>query len=249
MLLNIIKIYVHLVLVKIVTSYKDTKMKVLAFDIGTKTLSLCFLQDTQPPSDASNDDVKYVIHLWETINIHAEAGLPPQTKPTMKEDAEYMISTLASRVHAWMHLQPEAILIEQQPAGGTNRFSSVRMKILSHVVHAFFVTQMATGRITKIPVTFVSPASKLSGMVATLSNGTDQPADPELSRRSMNAKYRANKQHAVHTTSALLATSMDLREPSTADAQQLFASTRKKDDLSDAFLLARAYILKHRIKD
>jgi hypothetical protein len=278
MLLNIIKIYVHLVLVKIVPSYKDTNMKVLAFDIGTKTLSLCLLQDTQPPSnplqdtqppsnplqdaqppsnplqdtqppsDTSSNNVNYIIHLWETINIHIEAGVAPKAKPTMKEDAEYMISALASRVHGWMYLNPEAILIEQQPAGGTNRFSSVRMKILSHVVHAFFITEMTTGRITKVPVTFVSPASKLSGMVVVPEQPKD-PTDAASSRRSMNAKYRANKQHAVNTTRSLLATCMDRRAPSTADALQLFASTRKKDDLSDAFLLARAFISKHKINN
>ena len=94
-------------------------MRVLAFDVGTKTLSYCVL-------DVVADSAP-VVHAWETVNVHEEAGLPPKAKPTMREDSEYVMRALSARVDDLWALSPDGVVVEQQPAGGRNMFSSVRM--------------------------------------------------------------------------------------------------------------------------
>lgn len=216
-------------------------MRVLAFDVGTKTLSYCLLEfvpgipataDAPPPPPA------LTVHAWETTNIHEEVCA--KTKPTMKDDSEYMIQVLSARVEKLFALCPDAIMIEQQPAGGHNMFSSVRMKCLSHVIHGFFYTyQLQNGGVAPVPVGFVSPSSKLVGM-DTQESSADTKARQAGDRKAMGAKYRKNKRHAVDMTTALLDT---LVEGELADAARATfrAAAPKQDDVSDAFMLAYAY--------
>lgn len=218
------------------------EMKVLSFDVGTRTLSYCVLQHDDAASSL-------VVHAWETVDVHTEAQLSEKAKPTMKEDAEYVMNALhARKTHLWS-LHPDVVIIEQQPAGGTNRFSSVRMKCLSHVIHAFFYNQQleptcgmhADG--SRVPVTFVSPSSKLTGMPSS----TSTPPTSQNDRSAMSAKYRRNKQYAVDMTALLL----NNLEPGVRAqmARTTFENARgKQDDLSDCFMLAYAYAQKHENK-
>lgn len=214
-------------------------MRVLSFDVGLKSLSLCLLDFT--PREADEPELK--ILFWETVDVHAENQVAEKSKPTMKQDSEYVLNTLSSRVDALMDFGVQHIIIEQQPAGGRNMFSSVRMKILSHTIHSFFhLYQLNTSGQVTIPIEFVSPASKLKGM-----KFEETKEDTELrragDRRTMGAKYRKNKQHAVDVTTKLLADMQDTDE--THEARLTFArATPKQDDLSDAFLLAYAFGVK-----
>jgi hypothetical protein len=201
-------------------------MRVLAFDVGTKTLSYCCLE---APGGGPIE-----VHLWETIDVHAEAGLGPKAKPTMKEDAEYVIQALWRRESDMYAMHPDAVVIEQQPAGGHNRFSSVRMKVLSHVIHSFFYMCSVPA-----PVGFVTPASKLAGM-RSKETAEQAAARRGGDRKTMGAKYRDNKRFAVDTVTGLLA-----RVESPRFHHLFEAAKPKQDDLADAFLLAHAYCLKH----
>lgn len=213
-------------------------MRVLSFDVGTKTLSYCLLV---------KDDTIITIEAWESINIHDEAGLSDRAKPTMKEDAEYVVDALLRRQPALWAGHPDVVIVEQQPAGGNNRFCSVRMKSLSHVIHSFFYTMQRVSGVggmgveaTIIPVTFVSPASKLTGMAST---ETQQETEARQAgdRRTMGAKYRNNKRYAVDTITALLDT-MDPQLATTRQARFIFAAAApKQDDLSDCACLALAF--------
>jgi len=203
-------------------------MRVLAFDVGTKTLSYCCLEieHETPPT----------VHAWEIINIHEEAGLSEKAKPTMREDAEYVIGVLRRRVEAMGALTPDAVVIEQQPAGGHNAFSSVRMKVLSHVIHAFFFMSDIPA-----PVSFVSPSTKLVGM-DTGETAADVKARQAGDRKTMGAKYRRNKRHAVDMVTRLMETVVT----SGIDAVAIFEAAKpKQDDLADAFMLAYAFGKKH----
>ena len=204
-------------------------MKVLSWDVGTKTLSYCLLEVV---------DGAPTVHAWETIDVHAEAGLSDKAKPTMKEDAEYVVDVMHRRYAGlWAH-GLDAVIIEQQPAGGSNRFCSVRMKSISHVIHAYFYAQQL-GAETRIPISFVSPSSKLVGM-DTGETAADSAARRDGDRTAMGAKYRRNKKHAVDTTARLLA------DMAGADAARATfeAAAKKQDDLSDCFLLAYAFVRK-----
>lgn len=207
-------------------------MRVLAFDVGTKTLSYCLL--------GVSEEAQPVVHAWETINVHEEAGLASKAKPTMREDAEYTMNSLHARVQDIWELAPDVVVVEQQPAGGRNMFSSVRMKCLSHVIHAFFHTyQLMKSGTIDIPVSFVSPSTKLTGMDAGETR-EDVKARQGGDRRAMGAKYRKNKKHAVETTAAVLAT-LDDTERAHAARLTFAAAVGKQDDLSDAFMLALAH--------
>jgi hypothetical protein len=214
-------------------------MRILCFDIGTKTLSLCAINST--PVEGGDPGVQ-ILH-WETINIHAENGVDSKCKPTMKQDSEYLMASLQRRVEMLMGHQLTNIIIEQQPAGGANKFSSTRMKVLSHTVHAFFhMFQLSGSGEVSIPVEFVSPSSKLKGMEYNEST-EDKALRQAGDRRTMGAKYRQNKKHAVDVTTRLLAGMDDSEE--THQARLAFArATPKQDDLSDAFLMAYAFGVK-----
>lgn len=206
-------------------------MRVLAFDVGTKTLSYCCLEveHEAPP----------VVHAWEIINIHEEAGVSGKTKPTMREDAEYIIGVLRRRVDVLGALMPDAVVIEQQPAGGHNAFSSVRMKVLSHVIHAFFFMSAIPA-----PATFVSPSTKLVGM-DTGETAEDVKARQAGDRKTMGAKYRRNKRHAVEMVTRLMDTVATSTVTNLEAAVVFEAAKPKQDDLADAFMLAYAFGKKH----
>ena len=212
-------------------------MKVLSFDIGTRTLSYCMLEHVEGV---------LTVCAWETIDVHAEAGLSEKAKPTMKEDAEYVLDTLGRRKAMFWSHAPDAVIIEQQPAGGANRFSSVRMKSISHVVHGYFYALQRArdgdgmgmdGCI--VPVQFVSPSSKLVGMDKG-ETSKHTKARQEGDRTAMGVKYRLNKQYAVDATATLLAT---MEGPRGQVARDTFeAASPKQDDLSDCFMLAYAFV-------
>lgn len=219
-------------------------MKVLSFDIGTRTLSYCILERV--------DGTVFPPHAWETIDVHAEANLSDKAKPTMKEDSEYVLNAIHRRRNTFWMAQPHAVIIEQQPAGGANRFSSVRMKSISHVVHAYFYTTQLDGRGmgvdgSVVPVSFVSPSSKLVGMDKT--ETVEQiAARQDGDRTAMGAKYRRNKRHAVDTTAAMLA-EMDNSIATDVARATFAAAAPKQDDLSDSFMLAYAYATKEETRN
>jgi hypothetical protein len=208
-------------------------MRILCFDIGTRTLSYCLLEINLVPGS----EPELSIHEWETIDVHAEANLSAKAKPTMKEDCEYVIRAVHRRAHTMWGYELDNIIIEQQPAGGKNMFSSVRMKVVSHALHAYFFSQQL-GTERNVPVSFVSPSSKLVGLKFH-ETAADTAARQGGDRRTMGAKYRANKRHAVETTAALLET---MQGELAHQARLTFAgATPKQDDVADAFMLAYAF--------
>jgi hypothetical protein len=208
-------------------------MQILCFDIGTKTLSYCLLEmlriEGEPPA--------LTIHEWESIDVHAEANLVDKAKPTMREDCEMVINSIDARIDKLWGYELDNVIVEQQPAGGKNMFSSVRMKVVSHALHAYFYSQQLR-QDRRVPVTFVSPSSKLVGLDFNESEEA-VAARQAGGRKAMGAKYRANKRHAVEMTAKLLET---MQGAAAYRARVTFAAaTPKQDDISDAFMLAFAF--------
>jgi len=186
-------------------------MKVLAIDIGIITLSICILSDDGQ------------LHEWKMINVHEQQGIPPKTKTTIHRDCELVIDCL--KTQNLLQFQPDRIIIEQQPAGGSNRFSSVRMKCVSHAIHAFFYTLQ-----NSTPVEFIHPSLKLFDV-------------PKQTSASTGARYRNNKKSAITKTREVIET--ELHPECRPMAHSVFDTASKQDDLSDCLLLARAFLIKH----
>ena len=222
-------------------------MKILAFDIGTKTLSYCLvdMNDARDVASIPCDDIATSIYEWETLDIHAEAGRTKAAKPTMQEDCEMAIHAIDKRAANFWGYDLNNIIIEQQPSGGRNAQSSVRMKVVSHALHAYFYTQQLHGEDqTRVPITFVSPSSKLVGLDYEETEA-DAAARKAGDRTAGGKKYRANKLHAVKMTAKLLEKMDDTDTPEgrrAHAARVTFAgATPKQDDISDAFMLAYAF--------
>lgn len=214
-------------------------MKILCFDIGTRTLSYCLLE--MVPVEESPE---LTIHEWETIDVHAEANLSDKAKPTMREDCEMVINSIDARIEKFWEYDIDNICIEQQPAGGTHRFSSVRMKVVSHALHAYLYSQQLR-MAWRAPVTFVSPSSKLVGLEFNETK-EDTAARRAGDRKTMGRKYRANKRHAVEMTGRLLETmhgnkGHQARITFAAAATTTATKQAKQDDIADAFMLAYAF--------
>ena len=175
-------------------------------------------------------------------------------KLTLEQSVEAVHQSLSRRVSFLLceGAMPDAITIEQQPAGGHNRFSSVNMKVISHVIQAYFYNLVDTSRCT---ISFVSPASKLVEMresdrkktvvttVVTTADEIHQTQDT-VSRTLMGQRYRRNKQFAVAKTQELLCSAAVHNDYAVG---VLKAAGKKKDDLCDAFLLGYYYGIKNLI--
>lgn len=158
---------------------------------------------------------------------------------SIEESARLLIHTLHQR--AYLADSPtDAIIIEQQPAGGHNTHSNVRMKVMSHVIQSYFYTRNILNYKEDVTVaatqpqprvTFVSPASKLVDMKHDLIE--------QENKENGGKKYARNKKYAIRKTEELLSSCVQNSEV----ANTIF-KYGKRDDLADAFLLGYYYLLK-----
>lgn len=223
-------------------------MKVLSWDVGLRTLSYCVLE--------KSESVDWTIRLWDAIDVQLDddvkaAEKATGTKTTAKRkkvtavSVEYAAQLVMDTLHrrASIFDDVDAIIIEQQPAGGHNRHSNVRMKVVSHVIQCYFYTRSIVINKTAPTITFVSPASKLVDMErAPKKKAQEQSSETSAGPAAPKSQYTLNKKFAITKTQELLATVFS-SEP---DFGIFFNSSTvgKKDDLADSFLLGYYYILK-----
>ena len=212
-------------------------MRVLSWDVAVKSLAYCMLDHTPTTT---------TVCAWEIINASAEAG-SPTGKTTIKDDSEAVMDALSRRRELFWGTPLDAVIVECQPGSLNNRFSNMKIKVISHAIHAFFYSLQKMPGMgmgingAVVPVTFVSPNSKLVGMSQEMAE--DRTARQQGDRKAMGAKYRANKQYAVTTTNTMLA-AMDPQLPTTVNARAIFDAAPKQDDLADSFMLAYAFATK-----
>lgn len=219
-------------------------MKVLSWDVGLRTLSYCLLEGTWV-----QDRLVFTMHEWDSIDVQSEAdgnvvaltGAANARKRkkmdtvSIEDGARMVADAIHRRVPLFSNV--DVVTIEQQPAGGHNRHSNVRMKVISHAIHMYFYARGLLLPAQAAPdVTFVSAASKLKDMKKDL-EGEDTEG------KTVSQLYSRNKKYAVHKAAELLATVL----PEAHVTKTLFqtACSSKKDDLADSFLLAYYYLLKH----
>lgn len=247
-------------------------LRILSWDVGLRTLSYCLLSG----SWTEEGEMTFQVEDWNSIDVQTDevpadssakgTGATSKAKRakvaavSVEDGARLVMDTLHRRARIFEALNH--IIIEQQPAGGHNRHSNVRMKVVSHVLQCYFYTRMLFQPQSGTPeISFVSPASKLVDMEkaprkSTKKRTNEETADEALppppaaaapdtvtdaKPKKVESNYARNKKYAVAKTGELIATL-----PETSDARKFFtaASTAKKDDLADAFLLGYYFLKK-----
>ena len=236
-------------------------MKVLSWDVGLRTLSYCLLETVEGSS------TRFHIIDWDSIDVQVdndEESAPGTIRPSKRvktaavsiEQGARLIMDALHRRAAVLAEGVDAIIIEQQPAGGHNQQSNVRMKVMSHAIQCYFYTRAIVGHTFIIPtITFVPANSKFCEKPKASRNagddsndtadGTSEPTDAQAAP----SRYSQNKKYAVVKTRELL--EANVPAPGCPDldndkARLMFESitTKKKDDLADSFLLGFYYLRK-----
>jgi|694.fasta_scaffold00628_41 hypothetical protein len=236
-------------------------MKVLSWDVGLRTLSYCLIETVEGSS------TRFHIIDWDSIDVQVdndEESAPGTIRPSKRiktaavsiEQGARLIMDALHRRAAVLAEGVDAIIIEQQPAGGHNQQSNVRMKVMSHAIQCYFYTRAIVGHTFIIPtITFVPANSKFCEKPKASRNagddsndtadGTSEPTDAQAAP----SRYSQNKKYAVVKTRELL--EANVPAPGCPDldndkARLMFESitTKKKDDLADSFLLGFYYLRK-----
>lgn len=167
-------------------------MTTLSFDMGYKNLAFALV----------DQDGKLL--RWEVVNILE--GKSTAKKPSIALVVKSLVDYLETQRASFLTVS--RVLIEIQPVG-FHRRSNTMMKVLSHVLQAYFCRE-------SIAVSFVSPKRKLQGCRDTTGLKTKE-------------RYAIHKQYAIDACRARLA-DMD------AKWSPFFESHAKKDDLADCLL-------------
>jgi hypothetical protein len=221
-------------------------MRVASWDVGLRTLSYCILVGVW-----TGEQVEVKVEQWDSIDVQTDEASAPEVGAargaasvakrakgevlSVERGAELLMDTLHRRAELFDGV--DAIIVEQQPAGGHNRQGNVRMKVMSHAIQCYFYTRALLRGGARPVITFVSPASKLVEM-----QRTPRTAEEGTEGGAAKQQYKQNKQFAIAKTGELLTTVL---KDSTA-AVSLFQSSNlgKKDDLADSLLLGYYYLLK-----
>lgn len=191
------------------------------------------------------------------------------TAVSIEEGARLIIDTLHRRADFLAH-GVDAIIIEQQPAGGHNQQANVRMKVMSHAIQCYFYTRGIMSHVFVAPqISFVPANSKFeekpktkrpaAAVVSASASATAliPPPNPETSgagasmseqevvmakSHPAHSQYSVNKKYAVVKAGELVRAFL----PSNHKARRFFdaTSTKKKDDLADSFLLGYYFLKK-----
>lgn len=235
---------------------------VLSWDVGLRTLSYCHMEAAW---SAERETITVRIIGWDAVDVQveqpsgaeggggggtsgkkrkAEALTGAKTSGTrakvdavsVEEGARLICNAIHRRAPQFQNV--DHVVIEQQPAGGHNRHSNVRMKVMSHAIHMYFYVSQLVSGVTGTDVSFVSPASKLVDMKKDVGEEGD--------KKSVSQLYARNKKYAIAKTAELLASpALTCYENNVAWRSTFDSATvSKKDDLADAFLLGYYFLLK-----
>jgi hypothetical protein len=238
------------------------------------------LRATPSVTDATDDTFCFNILHWDSIDVQVDADTQPNmtisaatgvikpskrekvTAVSIEEGARLIIDTLHRRAD-FLANGVDAIIIEQQPAGGHNQQANVRMKVMSHAIQCYFYTRGIMSHIFVAPtITFVPANSKfeekpkikrltvknatgqipLSDTAAATDSSGVSSAPVDAIAPPVNSHYSVNKKFAVIKAGELVRAFLPGRHP----ARLLFdaTSTKKKDDLADSFLLGYYFLKK-----
>ena len=189
--------------------------------MGIRNLSCCYV------TLGANGEAP-IIHAWDILDVLEMCGarckncnkLPIQRATVLMCDALRMYLE-SSALAAKMDLHGiDRVLIEQQPVG-FHRRSNTQMKVLSHVVQAFF-------HLRGVSVAFVSPKKK-------------NQLSKEQSVRDGVASMNTSKRYQWHKKQSVLRCEEILRQSDQTEFLEFFEGLKKKDDCADSLLNAVAF--------
>jgi len=171
-------------------------MRIASFDVGLRNLSVCVAD-----ADAAG---ALAVRRWEIVDVLGERHASGKTAP-IEACVRCMVDALAAQDWAGV----DRVAIEQQPVGRA-ACSNARMKVVSHVMQAWFYAR-------GVAVEFVSPKRKNEGMALVKAGKAKE-------------RYRERKDAAVAETRRLIAGT---------EWAAWFERLPKADDAADSFLQAR----------
>ena len=200
------------------------KKTFLSFDMGIRNLSVCLV--TFQTTEKQPLDI--VIHQWEILDIIEmnNTVIKNCNKLPIQRGTVMLSRALETFYEEKLKLKSldliDRVLVEQQPVG-YHRRSNTLMKVLSHVLQAFFVMKGHT-------VTFVSPKqkNKLS---------SEQAIRDNVSKMKTKDRYVWHKKQAALRAQELV----QQYQPQYLD---MYNSLKKKDDYADSLLNALCYFTK-----
>jgi len=188
-------------------------MRVLSWDVGLRTLSYCLIE-----ADVTSEDKRFNIVEWDSIDVHVDgvndgvndgandtvstkkgsgvgrAAKRVKTAAVSIEEGARLIMDALHRRHDMLTDNVDAVVIEQQPAGGHNQHSNVRMKVMSHAIHCYFYSRNISATPPRhTPITFVPASSKFE----------EKTKEPKTKRRSVDAESQVKSQTESPTESAV----------------------------------------------
>lgn len=199
----------------------DEDNAVLSIDVGIKNLALCCLQ--------KKGDV-FTILGWFHVNLLASDAYKGETEEYKVREAIECLPTELNVVLSKLTFFPKQVIIENQPR------TNPSMRVMAGAIHSFFKT---TAHERKLPLKFTYVQAKGSMMKNLLSYcGDDAQVKKEWER------YKERKECSVMLTKHILDNEMhDIKHSFFLDVID-----KKKDDLCDAFLHAKAW-LTHKSED
>jgi len=197
--------------------------KVISFDMGCRNLCVCLTSHSTDP-DLETDRTANRIHHWEVVDILRSNGVTAKSV-SIETMTKCTVAFLNRHATTFDDFKPTLVAIEQQPAMG--RCPNVRMKVMSHVVQAWFFQ-----RDPSLHIMFCNPKRKLKSLSAGGGEGA--------CKKRKRSTYRANKKWAVEEARRQL---IENREDPTW--LSYFDELPKKDDAADAYLQALWSVVEH----
>lgn len=212
-------------------------MRVLSFDVGTRSLAYCVCSCSQEGGS------EFQVEQWATVDLLAEGG-----PASMHVVSERMVDFLTGFLPG---VQVDVVLIENQRGG---KFGNATMVTVSHVMQAFYYTRAKFTAGPHPRVEFYSPTLKVGAAKRLLPDDDDAadtaaaasdvvPAAPAAAASSLasaeqkkNAKnYKKNKDVCRAACVVLLPRVASLT------LQQAYAACAKKQQEDRADSLLQAY--------
>ena len=212
-------------------------MKILSFDVGIKNLSFCLLKDeviedwgilnicTDDVCDHCSKDgkrcdksAKFMCDDFQVCSAHKKLKQYsdkkfkkiPKQKDHMLEQGKQIVTILQENPH---FLQVDKVVIENQPA-----LKNPTMKTIQMIVYSYFLMNGITNQDSKIEdIQMINARNKLKAYT-----GPVIPCD-------IKDKYKRTKFLGIQYCLSMIINQSD-------QWINLFTTSKKKDDLSDAYL-------------
>jgi hypothetical protein len=185
---------------------------VIAWDVGIKNLSYCVY---------ARD---HTILAWDDLDTSIRRGT--SLSVTVKKLTEFLDGFCASEQFTSIRPRISHCVIENQPKRNPT------MRVVSGILGTYFMVKYGW------PPLYFNPAHKLAGVDIgqAFEFGEKSRKRRWGSKEAANA-YRMRKRASIEETRRLLQTDVRFR-----DWLQFFERHRKKDDLGDTLLMARAFL-------